>query len=184
MARLRDITELQRAEDASRHAAKLALVASRTDNAVIITDVHGRIEWANEGFTRISGYTLDEVSGRSRVDPPGAGHRPGNRGLHPVATGQGRRVPGRDHQLRQEGRPYWLAIEVQPVRDARGRLIQFMAIESDVTERKRTRRHWRSEAKAREDEAKSRPVKSGRREKTPRPPPRPPTAPRASSWPT
>ena len=42
----------------------LALVASKTDNAVIITDREGKIEWVNDGFERISGYTLEEASGR------------------------------------------------------------------------------------------------------------------------
>ena len=37
-------------------AEKLALVARYTDNAVIITDADARIEWVNEGFTRITGY--------------------------------------------------------------------------------------------------------------------------------
>ena len=45
-------------------ARKLALVASRTDNAVIITDAEEHIEWVNDGFTRITGYTLGEVVGR------------------------------------------------------------------------------------------------------------------------
>src|SRR2546429_361177 len=55
---LRDTGQRREAERQAKHAKKLALVASRTDNAVIITDVHGAIEWVNEGFTRISGYTL------------------------------------------------------------------------------------------------------------------------------
>jgi len=44
-------------------AKKLALVASRTENLVIISDPEGRIEWVNEAFTRITGYTLQEVQG-------------------------------------------------------------------------------------------------------------------------
>jgi len=44
-------------------AKKLALVASRTENLVIISDPEGRIEWVSEAFTRITGYTLQEVQG-------------------------------------------------------------------------------------------------------------------------
>src|SRR5574343_1152193 len=43
---------------------RLALVAERTHNAVIISDERGRVVWANDGFTRISGYPLHEVIGR------------------------------------------------------------------------------------------------------------------------
>ena len=46
-------------------AQKLAMVASRTDNAVIITDAKGHIEWVNEGFTRITEYSLEEVMGQT-----------------------------------------------------------------------------------------------------------------------
>jgi PAS domain S-box-containing protein len=59
-----DVTERKRSEEEIR---KLALVAQNTDNAVIITDAEGCIEWVNDGFTRISGYTAAEV----------VGHKPG-----------------------------------------------------------------------------------------------------------
>jgi PAS domain-containing protein len=49
---------LKRQEAESR---KLALIAARTDNAVILSDAQGRIEWVNEGFTRLTGYLLEEV---------------------------------------------------------------------------------------------------------------------------
>ena len=66
---LRDITARKRAEESLRQVEaethKLALIASRTDNGVILTDADGLVEWVNEGFTRISGYTLDEVRGKS-----------------------------------------------------------------------------------------------------------------------
>lgn len=52
---------LRRSEAESR---RLALVASHTTNAVILASADGKIEWVNEGFTRITGYTLPEVIGR------------------------------------------------------------------------------------------------------------------------
>ena len=44
---------------------RLSLVASKTENAVIITDRDRRIEWVNDGFTRITGYTPARSSGRN-----------------------------------------------------------------------------------------------------------------------
>ncbi|HEV3410556.1 MAG TPA: PAS domain-containing protein, partial [Chthoniobacterales bacterium] len=49
--------------ESEAEARKLALVARHTDNAVIITDAVRRIEWVNEGFSRITGYQLAEVQG-------------------------------------------------------------------------------------------------------------------------
>ena len=41
--------------------AKLSLVASETDNAVMIFDEHLELEWVNTGYSKLTGYTLDEV---------------------------------------------------------------------------------------------------------------------------
>ena len=43
----------------------LAKVAEETINSVILMDENGKIAWVNKGFTRISGYQLDEVKGLS-----------------------------------------------------------------------------------------------------------------------
>ncbi|MBS1765563.1 MAG: PAS domain-containing protein [Bacteroidetes bacterium] len=45
----------------NKELKKLSLVASKTDNAVVITDAAGKIEWLNDGFTRMSGYTFNEA---------------------------------------------------------------------------------------------------------------------------
>lgn len=41
--------------------AKLSLVASETDNAVMIFDEHLELEWVNAGYKKLTGYTLEEV---------------------------------------------------------------------------------------------------------------------------
>ena len=63
----------QALRESTAEARKLALVASRTDNAVLIVDVLApdklRIAWVNESFTRRTGYTLEEARGRTRPAP-------------------------------------------------------------------------------------------------------------------
>ena len=41
---------------------KLSLVASKTDNSVIIANADGEIEWVNDGFTRLLGLTFEEFA--------------------------------------------------------------------------------------------------------------------------
>ena len=43
----------------------LAKVAEETVNAVVITDVEGKTTWVNQGFCRITGYSLEEVKGKT-----------------------------------------------------------------------------------------------------------------------
>jgi len=136
-----DITELKRTQDALRaseaEARKLAVVAARTHNAVILTDAAGRIEWVNEGFVRMSGYALDEIVGRT----PGSFLK--GPASDPEIGGQMRRAveAGREFDVeivnyRKDGRQFWVHIDAQPIFDESGNVKQFMAIESDITERK------------------------------------------------
>jgi PAS domain S-box-containing protein len=124
----------RRSEKESR---KLALVASRTDNAVVITDAHGLVEWVNEGFVRMTGYSQKEVVGRkpgtflqgSESDPTTV-----NFISDQLRQGQGFKAELINYG--KTGTKYWLAMEVQPIHDRRGRLTNFIAIESDITQRK------------------------------------------------
>ena len=52
---------------------KLSVVASKTSNAVVITNNFGDIEWVNEGFTKLFGYKIDELTskfGKNIVSAP------------------------------------------------------------------------------------------------------------------
>ncbi|XZE44330.1 PAS domain-containing protein [Pirellulaceae bacterium SH467] len=117
---------------------KLSLVARYTDNAVIILDAEARIEWVNEGFTRISGYTSAEVLGKRPSDF-----------LHGPETSAGtirtmceaiQRQSGFNVQTvnyRKDGQAYWVDIEVRPIVDTNGQVYRYIAIEADATERVR-----------------------------------------------
>ncbi|HWE36020.1 MAG TPA: HD domain-containing phosphohydrolase [Isosphaeraceae bacterium] len=119
----------------------LALVASRTDNAVVITDALGRVEWVNEGFTRITGYTLEDVVGRtpgSVLQGPETDPRTVAVMRRGIRAGAGFNVEVLNYA--RSGRAYWLDIEARPVFDVAGALTHFIAIQCDVTGRKRAER--------------------------------------------
>lgn len=133
--KLREANKRLQQQESESH--KLALVAARTDNAVVVTDAHGRIEWVNEAFTRITGYTLEEARGRKpgaflqgpETDPETV------RQIHEALSAE----VGISFEIlnyAKDGSSYWLSIEIQPMRDEEGRLTNFMAIERDVTLRR------------------------------------------------
>jgi PAS domain S-box-containing protein len=121
-------------------AQRLAMVASRTLNGVLITDAQGRIEWVNDGFTRITGYVIDEVRGRKPgellqgplTDP--ACIETMRKGLE-LHTGFNVEV----QNYHKSGRPIWLSVEVRPLRDDAGTLTGYTAIQTDITERRTAR---------------------------------------------
>jgi PAS domain S-box-containing protein len=122
-------------------SSQLADIVARTTNAVILTDAHGRVEWVNEGFTRMSGYSLDEVKGRKPgelLQGPGTDPEKVAEMRAHLARGEGFRLEVLNYH--KNGRSYWLDIEVQPIRSAGGEVAGFMAIESDITARKEAER--------------------------------------------
>jgi len=120
------------------HTCKLALVAARTDNAVIVTDAQARIEWVNESFTTITGWRLDEVIGRKPGDfLQGPDTDPAVVRLMSDSVRAGRAFSAETLNYHRDGRSYWLSIEAQPLLDDKGAVVGFMAIERDVTERRR-----------------------------------------------
>ena len=139
---IRNMTEQDRLAAALQaqqaETRKLALIAARTDNAVILTDARGRIEWVNEGFVRLTGYALEEIRGRT----PGEFLQGPETDPATVATMRSCLTRGEGFQVEivnyaKDGRAYWLAIEVQPIRDEQGTITNFMAIESDITQRRK-----------------------------------------------
>ena len=121
----------------SEEAAKLALVASRTDNAVMIADAHWRPEWVNDAFTRITGYGLAELqeTGLATLLAGAEIDAPTLDGLRlKLTAGQSVRLELKHR--RKDGTSYWGDLEAVPIADADGSIRRFIAIERDVSERK------------------------------------------------
>ncbi|MDX9910571.1 MAG: PAS domain S-box protein [Phycisphaerales bacterium] len=126
-----------RMDHARTRLARLALIARRTHNAVIITDTNARIEWVNEGFTRITGYELHEVKGRtpgSILQGPGTDPDVVARMREGIRTRKGFREEILNYN--KSGKSYWLEVDVQPLVNERGEHTGFMAIETDITARR------------------------------------------------
>ena len=137
LALAHDMNESLRASESE--SRRLSVVASRTINAVILTDAAGKIERINAGFERITGYTLAEVRGRkpgSFLQGPETDSVVVARMRDGIANGTGFVEEVRNYS--KAGVPYWLAAEVRPLHDDQGVLTGFMAIESDITARKET----------------------------------------------
>lgn len=112
----------------------LSSIADVNINAVIIYDKHGKIEWVNNSFEKITGYKLDEVIGKS----------PGSI-LQGEETCQDTLKYIRDQIKAGESfnceilnyskskRKYWIRIQGQPLKDKNGKLTKYFAIQEDIS---------------------------------------------------
>ncbi|MCB2225466.1 MAG: PAS domain S-box protein [Desulfarculaceae bacterium] len=144
VAVIQDMTEKNRSQ---AEIQRLSLVAERTDNVVIITDGEGYIQWANQAFFRVSGYTLPEVEGKKPgvlLQGPDTDPDTVRFMSRQLARGEGFNVEIVNYS--KNGHKYWQAVDVQPVHDDKGKLTNFVAVQQDITERKRNEVELRQQA--------------------------------------
>ena len=120
-----------------RTFALLSLVANKTDNSVIIADADGRIEYVNNGFTRLTGYTAEESLGQK----PGSllqGKLTDPATILRVRKNLEQRASFYEEILNysKSGELYWVSLSVTPVFDAKGVLERFVSIQANITESK------------------------------------------------
>ncbi|MBU0765370.1 MAG: PAS domain S-box protein, partial [Bacteroidetes bacterium] len=116
---------------------KLSIVASETDNSVIIADSDGKIEWVNEGFTRLTGYTLDEYiaeKGSSFIETSGNTRLPE---IINECVSQKKSAVYITQSERKTGEELWIQTTFTPVFYNDGTVKKYVAIDSDITKIKK-----------------------------------------------
>jgi len=129
-----DITERRRSES-ELHLRGAALEA--TANAIIITDRHGLIEWANPAFRALTGYTREEALGHNPRDLLKSGiqaHEHYGDLWRTILAGKV--WHGELVNRRKDGSHYHEDQIITPVRDKYGAISHFVAVKQDITERK------------------------------------------------
>jgi PAS domain S-box-containing protein len=117
---------------------RLALVAQKTQNSVIVSDTSGRIQWVNEGFQRVTGYEVDEVIGRRPAELL-CGDATDPDTLTDIYAAVAALTPfdGEIYNYKKSGEGYWASISLTPIWDENNVLQGFISIEMDLTERKK-----------------------------------------------
>jgi len=99
-----------------------------------------RITYANPAFTEVTGYTLDEIRGKSpRLLQ---GRQTSRATLDRIRTALEANTPVRETVLnyRKDGAPFWNELYIVPVQAPDGTVTHFVSIQDDVTNRRRDAR--------------------------------------------
>lgn len=130
---VQDITERKRAEERLR---KLVCAVEQAPVAIVIADRSGNIEFANPHFVQVSGYSLDEVVGKSpRILKSGSMAPENYRQLWETITAGGV-WRGIFHNRRKDGTLFWETATIAPLRNDAGEITHFVAVKEDVTEKR------------------------------------------------
>ena len=139
-----DITERRQVE---AEKARLVTAIEQSAEAVVITDTHGDIEYVNPAFTRITGYSREEVLGQNPRMLKSTKQEP--EFYHQLWTTilKGEIWHGELINRRKDGKLYTEELNIAPVRGAHGEITHFIATKQDVTERKRLEVQFRQAQK-------------------------------------
>jgi PAS domain S-box-containing protein len=130
----KDITERKRDEEEMN---RLALVAQKTQNSVIVSNPAGEIQWVNDGFTRLTGFEMSEVLGRNPAEIL-CGRETSGESLAELVKSVIANKPFECelYCYKKNGEGYWASMSLMPINDDAGNLLGFISIEMDVTERR------------------------------------------------
>ncbi len=126
----------------------LPFVARLTTHPVMISDVDGGTVWVNEAFTRVSGWPLNEIIGlkpRDFLHGPKTDPTVVRRIYENVTASKGFQCEILNYK--RDGSIFWIALDAQPITDLNGKLIGYLSVQSDISDRKRfeaalLREHW------------------------------------------
>lgn len=102
--------------------------------AALVSDERRRTIYCNEGFTRMTGYELDDLFGRSCAILQGVGTDALTIAEIGPTLDAGRTYRGRLLNYRRDGTPFWNELTISPVRDAQGLVVNFVSVQRDVTD--------------------------------------------------
>ncbi len=126
---------------------KLWRAVEQSPVSVLITDVHGNIEYVNPRFTATSGYSRAEALGKNpRILK--SGEMPDEVYLALwQALASGKEWRGELLNRRKDGELYWEDASISPIMDERGNVTNFLAVKEDITARKSLEAQFRQAQK-------------------------------------
>lgn len=129
-----DVTQRRQADE------KIKLLSKGLEQSpaiVVITDSKGNIEYVNPTFSRITGYSLQEVIGKNpRILKSGNQDEEFYKNLWATII-RGEDWSGEMLNKKKNGVYYWESALISPIKDEDGQILHFIAIKEDITDRKK-----------------------------------------------
>ena len=120
----------------NKELEKLYISAQKTDNAIVIADANGDIEWVNEGFTRIYGYSLPEFIEEKGLSLIGASTNPDIKEIIKEVINTKKTIRYNSRGVGKTKRSMWMRTTLTPILDEDGEIYKLVAIDSDITKLK------------------------------------------------
>lgn len=140
----------EQSSQSREHDARLAWIIENTREPVVVTNPERQITWCNRAFLGVTGYSMAEVLGEHPgmlLQGPGTDPETISRMSQQLEARQPFICEVLNYS--KTGNPYWIRLSVQPRFNAEGDLLEFVAIQNDITEEHRIRTDLEDEVRRR-----------------------------------
>lgn len=141
---VRDITEQKRAET---ERERLTAAIEQSGEGILITDPDGTIQYVNQAFEKMTGYSRKELIGNNpRILKSGEQDASFYRQMW-EAIASGNTWQGRIINRRKDGSRFTDDTTISPVKDAAGNIVNYVAAKRDITEKLKLEQEYRQAQK-------------------------------------
>jgi len=122
--------------EVNKELKKLSIAASQTDNAIIIASADGKLEWINEGYTRLYGYNYEDLLKEKGTTYFETSSHPDIEEIFNKALTEKKSQIYEAGFSSKNGKKYQIQTTLTPVLNEIGDVDRFIAIDSDITKLK------------------------------------------------
>ena len=130
--------EIQERQQAEAELRKLSQAVEQSPASVIITDLQGQVQYVNPKFCQVTGYTREEVLGKSPSLLKSGEFPPEEYQKMWAVLARGEQWRGEFHNQRKDGTLFWELASISPIRNQYGKITHYVAVKEDITELKAT----------------------------------------------
>ena len=117
---------------------KLSRAVEQSPTMVLITDEQGKIEYVNEEFSDVTGYSLEEIKGKTpSILNAGETEPDFYKDMWKVIL-SGHDWHGEIRNKTKSGQPYWSMLSISPILDEGQNITHFIGVSEDISAKKKT----------------------------------------------
>ncbi len=130
-------------EATNKELEKLSLVASETDNAISIMDAAGNFQWINEGYSRLYGYSYNQLISEYSGNIITKGLNPEVKTLIKKCIEEQVPVSYENYRTTRDGKQIWVQTTLTPITDKEGNPRSIISISQDISQLKKAEQEIR-----------------------------------------
>ncbi|SEP56888.1 PAS domain S-box-containing protein/diguanylate cyclase (GGDEF) domain-containing protein [Ectothiorhodospira magna] len=128
-----DINDRKQAEEKSE---RLAYAVEQSPSVVVITNTDGVIEYVNQHFCNVTGFSREDVLGQRTGMLSFEGKNADKYASIRETLSKGGTWEGEFNNRKQSGEPYWEMARIAPIRNSRGDVTHYIKLAEDISDKR------------------------------------------------